>query len=132
VRVPAARARPPATGRGGLAVHASIWKFNGDPDALLERYDAMLSEIGAGNLRLHICLRAVDGIVLVDTCPSKEAYEAFAHGDAFRELRERHGLPEPFQLDDTRCTSHTRGDPRSIPRERHRCERPEKPGRGHP
>jgi len=58
-------------------MHASIWKFSGDPDALLERYDAMLAEIGAGNLRLHICLRAEDGIVLVDTCPSKEAYEAF-------------------------------------------------------
>ena len=81
-------------------MHASIWKFSGDPGALLERYDAMLAEIGAGNLRLHICLRADDGIVLVDTCPSKEAYESFAHGDAFRELRERHGLPEPSQLDD--------------------------------
>ena len=81
-------------------MHASIWKFSGDPGAPLERYDAMLAEIGAGNLRLHICLRAEDGIVLVDTCPSKEAYEAFAHGDAFRELRERHGLPEPSQLDD--------------------------------
>ena len=81
-------------------MHASIWKFSGEPDALLERYDAMLAEIGAGNLRLHICLRGEDGIVLVDTCPSKEAYEAFAHGAAFRELRERHGLPEPSQLDD--------------------------------
>jgi hypothetical protein len=81
-------------------VHASIWKFSGDPAALLRSYDAMLAEIGAGNLRLHICLRADDGIVLIDTCPSKQAYEAFAHGDAFRALRERHGLPEPAELDD--------------------------------
>ena len=81
-------------------MHASIWTFRGDPDDLLARYDAMLGEIGAGNLRLHVCLRAPDGIVLVDTCPSKQAYEAFAHGAAFRELRERHGLPEPEQLAD--------------------------------
>ena len=81
-------------------MHASIWKFAGDPGELLERYDAMMAEVGAGNLRLHVCLRAADGIVLVDTAPSKEAFEALAHGAAFRELRERHGLPEPVQLDD--------------------------------
>jgi hypothetical protein len=81
-------------------VHAAIWKFTGDPGALLERYDAMLAEVGAGNLRLHICLRAEDGIVLIDASPSKAAYEAFAHGGAFRELRERHGLPAPARLDD--------------------------------
>jgi hypothetical protein len=80
-------------------MHASIWKFSGDPDVLLERYDAMLAELGAGNLRLHVCLRAEDGILMLDTCPSKEAFEALAGGDAFRELRERHGLPEPAALD---------------------------------
>jgi hypothetical protein len=26
-------------------VHASIWRFTGDPDELLRRYDAMLAEI---------------------------------------------------------------------------------------
>jgi hypothetical protein len=81
-------------------MHASIWKFTGDPAALLARYDAMMGEIGAANLRLHVCLSAADGILLLDTCPSKEAFEAFAHGDAFRELRERHGLPDPERLDD--------------------------------
>ena len=81
-------------------MHASIWKFSGDPDDLLTRYDAMMGEIGAGNLRLHICLRAEDGFVMLDACPSKQAFEAFATGDAFRGLRERHGLPEPVQVDD--------------------------------
>jgi len=37
---------------------------------------------------------------MVDTCPSKEVFEAFAHGDAFRSLLERHGLPEPELLED--------------------------------
>ena len=79
VRVPAARARAEAAHRRRpLAVHASIWKFSGDPDELLARYDAMMGEIGADNLRLHICLRADDGIVMLDACPSREAFEAFA------------------------------------------------------
>jgi hypothetical protein len=81
-------------------VHASLWRFAGDPGDLLPRYDAMLAEIGAGNMRLHVCLRAPDGIVLLDTCPSKEAFEALMRSPAFRELRERHGLPEPVQVDD--------------------------------
>jgi hypothetical protein len=80
-------------------VHAAIWKFSGDPDDLLARYDAMMGEIGAANMRLHVCLRAEDGIVMLDTCPSEQAFEAFASSDAFRELRERHGLPEPAQVD---------------------------------
>jgi len=81
-------------------MHASIWRFAGDPDELLRGYDAMVAEIPAENMRLHLCLRAEDGIVLVDTCPSREAFEGFAHGEAFRELRRRHGLPEPERFED--------------------------------
>ena len=46
-------------------MHASIWKFAGDPDELLRRYDAMLEEIPRARMRLHVCLRAPGGIVLV-------------------------------------------------------------------
>jgi len=81
-------------------VHASIWKFAGDPDDLLARYDAMVAEIPPGNLALHLCLRASDGIVLVDTCPSAEVFRTFVAGEAFAALRARHGLPEPEALDD--------------------------------
>jgi len=81
-------------------MHASIWKFTGDPDELLRRYDAMLAEIPAANMRLHLCLRAQDGIVLVDTCPSREAFEAFANGEGFRALRAKHGLPDPASVED--------------------------------
>lgn len=52
------------------------------------------------NMGMQFCLRAADGIVLVDSCPSREVFEAFATGDGFRELRERHGLPEPERLAD--------------------------------
>jgi hypothetical protein len=81
-------------------VHASIWRFAGDPDELVRRYDGMLVDIPAANMRLHLCLRAPDGIVLVDTCPSRADFTAFAGGEAFRSLRARHGLPEPEWLED--------------------------------
>jgi hypothetical protein len=104
-------------------VHAAIWKFSGDPDDLLARYDAMMGEIGAANMRLHVCLRAEDGIVMLDTCPSEQAFEAFASSDAFRELRERHGLPEPAQVDATPCTWRTPAGRPSTARPRRRCAR---------
>lgn len=81
-------------------IHASIWRFTGDPDDLIARYDAMVAEIPQGNLALHLCLRAPQGIVLVDTCPSEEVFEAFVMGEGFRALRARHGLPEPERIDD--------------------------------
>ena len=80
-------------------MHASIWRLAGDPDNLLRRYDAMLAEIPTANLRLHLCLRAPDGIALIDTCPSRDVYEAFAAGP-FPALRQRHGLPDPVALED--------------------------------
>ena len=80
-------------------MHASIWKFTGDPDELLERYEAMLADIPAANMRLHLCLRAADGIVLVDTCPTREVFRDFSSGP-FPALRARHGLPDPEALDD--------------------------------
>ena len=60
----------------------------------------MLAEVPTANMRLHLCLRAPDGIVMVDTCPSREVYEAFVADAGFAALRERHGLPDPELLDD--------------------------------
>jgi len=75
-------------------MHASISTFRGDPDDLLARYDAALAELGAANIDLQLCLRTDDGIVVVDTCPSREAFEAFYRGP-FRSMLARHGLPDP-------------------------------------
>jgi hypothetical protein len=80
-------------------MHASIWKFKGDPDELLPRYDAMVASLPAAQMRLHLCLRAPDGIVVVDTCPSLEVFESFSQGP-MRGLLAQHGLPEPEALTD--------------------------------
>lgn len=80
-------------------MHASIWHLEGDPDDLIRRYDAILADIPRASMRLHLCLRAPDGIVVIDTCPSREDFEGFAAGP-FRELRRRHGMPEPRAVED--------------------------------
>ena len=80
-------------------MHASIWTFRGDPEQLLDAYDALIAEI-LPVVQLHLCLRTPDGILLVDTCPDRDAFERFAASDDFRALRERHGLPDPERVDD--------------------------------
>ena len=80
-------------------MYASIWRFAGEPDELLRCYDAMLADIPSASMRLHLCIRTPEGIVIVDTCPSREAFEDFA-ARPFPALRNRHGLPEPHEVHD--------------------------------
>jgi hypothetical protein len=46
-----------------------------------------------------LCLRADDGIIVVDTCPDRETYEAFVAG-AIAGLFRAHGLPDPEAVED--------------------------------
>jgi hypothetical protein len=45
------------------------------------------------------CLRAPDGLLIIDTCPSEQAFEEFHQGTAFQALRARHGLPTPDSIE---------------------------------
>ena len=81
-------------------MHASIWRFRGDPDEMMRSYEALMAEVPAESMRLHLCLRADDEIVLVDTCPSKEAFEVFFADEGFRSMLKRAGLPDPVQVKD--------------------------------
>ena len=76
-------------------MHASLWTFRGDPDELLARFDAMLAEASASSIGLMACLRTDDGLLVFDTCPSREAWEGFRDGEWFAATLERHGLPRP-------------------------------------
>jgi hypothetical protein len=80
-------------------MHASIWTFAGDAGELLRRYQSMLAEVPTETIRLHMCLRATDGIVIIDTCPTRGIFEEFSAGP-FPALRKRHGLPEPTRVED--------------------------------
>jgi hypothetical protein len=81
-------------------MHASIATITGDPAGLLARYDAMLADESLDDIRLHLCLRTDDGIVVVDACPTREAHDAFYGGGEFNAMLARHGLPEPDSRED--------------------------------
>ena len=58
-------------------MHASIWRFTGDPERLARAYDAFTAELGTGQLLVHVCLTAEDGLIVVDTCADRDAWERF-------------------------------------------------------
>jgi hypothetical protein len=73
-------------------MHCSIWRFTGDPDELERGYEALIARIPASNHVLHAAARTPDGLLIFDTCPSKEAYETFFGSVEMRELLAEHGL----------------------------------------
>ena len=80
-------------------MHASLWTFRGDPDELLARFDAMLADVPVAQMPATLALRTPDGLLVVDTCPTREAYERFRDGEWFAGLLARHGLPRPVMQD---------------------------------
>ena len=82
-------------------MHVTISTIKGDPDDLLRRYNALIGEVPLPDSGVHLCLRGEDGIVVVDTCPSKEAHDAFyAEGGPFDTMFAKVGLPRPATLED--------------------------------
>src|SRR3954471_3184327 len=80
-------------------MYASIWKFDGDPDRLAGAYEAFAAELPAEVMRLHLALRSPDGLVLVDTCASRDDFVAFTSAPDVRARLARHGLGLPAELD---------------------------------
>ena len=78
-------------------MHCSIWTHVGDPDDLVARYEAMLAEVPEENMHFHACARTEAGIVIFDTCPSKEVFDDFYGRPEVQALLERHGLHEPAE-----------------------------------
>jgi hypothetical protein len=81
-------------------MHCSLWTYRGDPDELGARYEAMVAEIPAEAMQFAACLRTPDGIVIVDTCPSKEIFDAFIASEQLAGMLERHGLGRPDEIVD--------------------------------
>lgn len=78
-------------------MHCSIWTYVGDPDDLVARYEALIEEIPRENMRFHACARTPDGLVMVDTCPSKEIFDSFVASPEVQALFARHGLDRPVE-----------------------------------
>jgi hypothetical protein len=81
-------------------MHASIWKWQGDPEELAGRYDALLAEFSAARIDLQLCLRLPDGLLIIDTCPTEEAFRSFVAAPEFAAMLKRHGLPPLSDLED--------------------------------
>lgn len=75
-------------------MHGSVWRFSGDPDELAAKYERMLESVPAASMRLHVAMRTADGLLVVDTCPSEEAFREFVAGPFMGALTIA-GLPEP-------------------------------------
>ena len=78
-------------------MYASIWKFEGDPDRLAAAYAAFTAELPEPDLQL--ALLAPDGLVVVDTCPTRDDFVAFTSDPSVHERLQRHGLGLPTELD---------------------------------
>jgi hypothetical protein len=81
-------------------VHCSLWTYHGDPDDLAARYEAMVTEVPIDSMQFSACFRTPDGIVVFDTCPSKEVFDEFISSDGLRSLMARHGLDHPTSIVD--------------------------------
>jgi hypothetical protein len=81
-------------------MHCSIWTYEGDPDELVRRYHAMLADLPLENMRFAACARTPTGIVIFDTCPSKEVFDGFMAAPEVRALLEHHQLHAPASLVD--------------------------------
>src|SRR4029079_5987932 len=52
------------------AMHCSIWRFSGDPDALERGYRAVMEQVPASNHVLHAAARTPHGLLSFGTWPS--------------------------------------------------------------
>jgi hypothetical protein len=62
---------------------------------LCARYDAVVRELGADQLLVQLCLEAPDGILIVDTCPTRQTFERFRNDPEFARMLARHVMPAP-------------------------------------
>ena len=72
-----------------------IYRFEGDSSQLLEAYDRMLDTMPHATLNLHSCVADANGIMVIDTCPSEEAFMAFASSPEFNGALKASELPTP-------------------------------------
>ena len=76
-------------------MHLGTYRFDGDPDDLLVRYDRMLAGFPVDELLVHVCVRRADGITIIDTCPTREDFRGFSTSQEFQGMLDAVGLPAP-------------------------------------
>jgi hypothetical protein len=78
------------------------YRFDGDVDDLIPAYERLVAALPADNFELHVCAQTDDGLVVFDTCPSREVFDGFSASPAFADAVAAAGLPparvEPIGL----------------------------------
>lgn len=76
-------------------MYMGVYRFEGEPQALLAAYRRLLGAIPAGKLQLHVCVERPGAIEVYDGCPTQAIFEAFAASTEFRGALADAGLPAP-------------------------------------
>ena len=77
-------------------MYLTLYFFDGDPRSLIAAHQRMLAEhYPAQTLTLNALVRTQTGVAVVDACPSRDVFEAFAASGEFRDAPTAAGLPEP-------------------------------------
>jgi hypothetical protein len=71
------------------------YHFDGDPAVLTQAYDTFMAGYPTDELDLHVSVVREDGITILDSCPTVEAFEAFSRSPEFAAGLAAVGLPEP-------------------------------------
>ena len=73
----------------------SAYHFDGDPEALLAAYRALMAGFPPEAIELHLCVARESGITVFDACPNRAEFVAFSTGADFRAALDAAGLPAP-------------------------------------
>jgi hypothetical protein len=76
-------------------MYMGVYRFEGEPAALLAAYHRLMGGMPAEKLPLHVCVERPGAIEVYDACPSREVFDAFAASAEFRGAIESAGLPPP-------------------------------------
>ncbi len=74
-------------------MHLTSYHFDGDPETLQIGYAKMLSAIP--DVLLNLCVPRLDGITVIDACPTRADFESFTASDNFASNLIAFGLPIP-------------------------------------
>jgi len=72
-----------------------VYRFAGEPAALLAAYERLLAGMPTREFKLHVCAHNPQGLEIYDTCPSREVFESFAASVEFRDALAGAGLGTP-------------------------------------
>jgi hypothetical protein len=73
----------------------ATYRFDGDPDVLLESHRRMMELFPPSGLDLHIAVTDDRGLTILDACPDRPTHAAFVVSPEYRGALDQVGLPAP-------------------------------------